>query len=69
MTFQGLGPVLFGAVAQIGPTRVAIAAAGVATVATALLVPRQLRDPGQPRNPGKTGSAAPVSPATVTMGG
>jgi len=57
MTFQGLGPVLFGAVAQIGPTRVAIAAAGVATVATALLVPR------------KAGSAAPVSPATVTMGG
>jgi predicted MFS family arabinose efflux permease len=57
MTFQGLGPVLFGAVAQVGPTRYAIAAAGVATVATALLVPR------------KVGSGAPVSPETVTMGG
>lgn len=37
MTLQGLGPVLFGAVAQLGSVRWAIVAAGAATVATALL--------------------------------
>jgi MFS family permease len=40
MTLQGVGPVVFGAVAQVSHARWAVALAGVATVATALLAPR-----------------------------
>jgi predicted MFS family arabinose efflux permease len=43
MTLQGLGPVLFGAVAQIGSVRWAVAAAGATTVATAVLAPNRTR--------------------------
>ena len=40
MTLQGVGPVVFGAVAQLSAARWAIALAGLATVATVTLVPR-----------------------------
>jgi MFS family permease len=54
MTLQGLGPVLFGAVAELGPIRWAIAAAGAATVATALLVPRKVPSAAPAAAPGAT---------------
>jgi MFS family permease len=59
MTLQGLGPVLFGALAQVGPVRWAIAAAGATTVATALLVPRKAA----------SGAPAPAAEATTLASG
>jgi predicted MFS family arabinose efflux permease len=43
MTLQGVGPVLFGAVAQLSAARWAIALAGVAAAATVAIVPRPSR--------------------------
>ncbi|RKF29343.1 MFS transporter [Micromonospora globbae] len=59
MTFQGLGPALFGGLAQATTVHAAIALAGAATAATAVLVPRRPADgAGQRRHrsgPGWTG--------------
>jgi MFS family permease len=52
MTLQGIGPVVFGGVAQLSSAKWAMAAAGVATVASALLVSGR---PGKPTPHGTHG--------------